>query len=500
VGRARRRGERGARDRAEEASAMTGASIHEVLRGDYEAIPYVGRPNPFSDPGRLLAIAHLHGLPVQPRTTLSVLEIGCGDGSNLIPIAEAHPEGRFVGIDLSTRLCASAREMIGAVGLANVRVIEADLLALPDDLGRFDFVIAHGFYSWVPLDVRDAMLDAMVAHLAPNGVAFASYNLLPGAWIRRIGWDAMRFHVRADADPVQRVAHAREVIDTFVDAWRAQQGPPAMVAESFAHEAARTDGGFAHDSLSRVNDAVYYTQFVHHAARRGLAVFADADPATLSYGGASPGYRARLDARPPVARDQMLDFVHMRTLRQSLMVPAAAAARATFDVSRAADLNFSATMALMQQRARAADAASTLLAERFPATVPFDELARALGWPADAPSRVFGLCIAGVADLHVAALPIASRPTRRPAARAVARWQAQRRPFVANLRHVGVRLADDFARTLLPLCDGTRSVDALVAALRTAIPAAEAGDPRAAVEKRLAQFASAALLEADPAR
>ena len=475
---------------------MTTPSIHAVLRDDYEAIAYVGRPNPYSDPGRLQAIAHLHGLTVPPRATLSVLEIGCGDGSNLVPLAEAHPEGRFVGVDQSARLCASAREMTGALGLGNTRVIEADLRALPRDLGRFDVVVAHGFYSWVPPDVRDAMFDAMVAHLAPHGIAFTSYNLLPGAWIRRIGWDAMRFHIRAEADPVQRVAHARDVIDTFVEAWRAQEGPPAMVAESFAQETERTDGGFAHDSLSRVNDPVYFSQFVHHAAQRGLAVFADADPATLSYGGASAEYRARLDARPPVARDQMLDFIHARTLRQSLMAPAAAASQAKLDVSRAAGLHYSATMGLMQHRARAADAASALLVERFPATVPFDELSRALGWPADAPSRVFGLCVAGLADLHIAALPIASRPTRRPTARAVARWQAQRRPFVANLRHVGVRLADDCARVLLPLCDGTRSIDALVAAAAPALPATEASDVRAAVARRLAQFASAALLEA----
>jgi hypothetical protein len=195
-------------------------------------------------------------------------------------------------------------------------------------------------------------------------------------------------------------------------------------------------------------------------------------------------------------RDQMLDFVHMRTLRQSLMVPLAAAAQSKLDVARAKALHFSATMALMQHRASRTDAASALLAERFPATVPFDELARALGWPADAPSRVFELCIAGLADLHVAPLPIAPRPTKRPAARAVARWQAQRRPFVANLRHVGVRLADDCARALLPLCDGSRGVAELVAAVRASIPAAEAADPQAAVEKRLAQFASAALLTA----
>jgi len=48
----------------------------------------------------------------------------------------------------------------------------------------------------------------------------------------------------------------------------------------------------------------------------------------------------------------------------------------------------------------------------------------------------------------------------------------------------------------LPLCDGTRSIDALVAAAAPAVPATEASDVRAAVEKRLAQFASAALLEA----
>jgi len=473
---------------------MNTASIHDVLRDDYEAIPYVGRPNPFSEPGRLQAIAHLHGLAVPPRATLSVLELGCGDGSNLIPLAEAHPGGRFVGVDQSARLVASAREMAGALASGNTTMIEADLRALPRDLGRFDVVVAHGFYSWVPPDVRDAMLDAIVAHLAPQGLAFVSYNLLPGAWIRRIGWDAMRFHIRAEADPAKRVARAREVIATFVEAWGAQDGPSAMAAESFAHEHERTDGGFAHDSLSRVNDPVYYTQFVHHAARRGLGVFADADPATLSYGGASAEYRARLDARPPLARDQMLDFVHARALRQSLMVPMAGASQAKLDLARAAGLHYSGTMALV--RRGATDAASALLAERFPATVPFGELSRALGWPADATSRIFDLCIAGLADLHVAPLPIASRPSRRPVARTLARWQAQRRPFVANLRHVGVRLADDCARALLPLCDGSRPVPELVAAVHQAIPAAESANPQAAVEKRLSQFASAALLEA----
>ena len=478
-------------------SAAPAASVHAGLRAAYEAVAYDGRPNHYSEPSRLHAIATLHGLPVPPRETLSVLELGCGDGSNLLPLAAAHPGGRFVGVDLSSRLCASAREMVDGLGLRNATIVEGDVRTLPRDLGHFDVVIAHGFYSWVPPDVRDAMFDAMVAHLAPHGLAFASYNLLPGGWIRRIGWDAMRFHIRAEADPVQRVARAREIIDVFVEAWGAQEGPPAMVAESFAQESARTDGGFAHDSIALVNDPVYYSTFVQHAARRGLAVVADADPSTLSTGGASAAYRARLDARPPVVRDQMLDFVHARMLRQSILVPPTAAVHASLDAARATGLHFSATMAMMQARPPSNDAAA-VLAERFPATVPFGELARALGWgdPATTAARVFALGIDGLADLHAAPLAIATRPTARPRAGAAARWQAQRRPFVANLRHVGVRLADDAARALLPLCDGTRGVAELAAALKPALPANEAADARTATERRLAQFASAALLEA----
>ena len=122
-------------------------------------------------------------------------------------------------------------------------------------------------------------------------------------------------------DRLGRDALPHEIIDVLVEAWRAQDGPPGMVAESFANEGARTDGGFYHDNLALVNDPVYYSAFVQHAAHRGFAVLADADPATLSYGGASEAYRARLASKPAVARDQMLDFVHARALRLRIRAP-----------------------------------------------------------------------------------------------------------------------------------------------------------------------------------
>ena len=478
-------------------------TIHQKVRDAYEAIAYVGRPFHETHPNRLLAVAQLHGVAPPKRETISVLEIGCGDGSNLVPMAASYPHGQFVGVDLSERLMASARALADGARVPNVTLLHADVGALTSRAGAFDVIVAHGFYSWVPPDVRDTMFRTIANHLAPGGVAYVNYNLLPGGWIRRIGWDAMQFHVRATADPAERVARARDFIALLAQTWREQGGVANVVAENFAREAERDDGGIYHDDLAPVNEPVYYTSFAGHAARHRLVVAADVDPGTRSHGAASAAFRERLAARDPIAREQMLDFVHLRQMRQSLLVHAGLGNSAKRDARQVASLHFAATMAYMRHRlagGAAADPVGDLLAERFPASVPGSELVDALasrGVSADAaPARVLEAWEIGMADPYVDALAVATRPSARPRAGAVARWQAGRAPLVTNLRHVSVRLADDFARALLPLCDGTRPAADLAAATRDAVPAAEASNPQAAVERRLAQFASAALLEA----
>ena len=348
-------------------------TIHQKVRDAYEAIAYVGRPFHETHPNRLLAVAQLHGVAPPRRETISVLEIGCGDGANLVPMAASYPRGRFVGVDLSERLMASARTLADGARIPNVTLLHADVGALPAEAGAFDVIVAHGFYSWVPPDVRDTMFRTIANRLAPGGVAYVNYNLLPGGWIRRIGWDAMQFHVRATADPAERVARAREFIALLAGTWRAQGGAAAAVAENFAREAERDDGGIYHDDLAPVNEPVYYTAFTAHAARHRLAVAADVDPGTRSHGGASAALRDRLAGRDPVAREQMLDFVHLRQMRQSLLVRAGAGNPGARDARQVADLHFAATMAYMRHRLAGgaeADPVGDLLAARFPASVP----------------------------------------------------------------------------------------------------------------------------------
>ena len=145
--------------------------IHDDLKAAYEEVAYVGRPNPWTHPGRLAAIGSLFGLAPPDPAGARVLEVGCGDGANLLPMAARMPGARFTGCDYSALLMGRANEMRRGLGLANVELVEGDLRAVSDSLGTFDYIIAHGFYSWVPADVRDAFLALTSRHLAPGGLS-----------------------------------------------------------------------------------------------------------------------------------------------------------------------------------------------------------------------------------------------------------------------------------------------------------------------------------------
>src|SRR5579875_2980319 len=98
-------------------------------------------------------MAALHGLSPAPIESCRVLEIGCSEGGNLIPMAYAIPGAEFTGFDLAGQPIARGQERIRALGLGNIRLFQADLVTAdtgPDrgGLGDFDYIVAHGLYSW----------------------------------------------------------------------------------------------------------------------------------------------------------------------------------------------------------------------------------------------------------------------------------------------------------------------------------------------------------------
>src|SRR5215831_9257249 len=104
-----------------------------------------------------------------PLDRCRVLELGCGDGGNLIPMAYRLPGSEFVGLDRGERGIEAGRAMARAARVSNIDLRCLDILDTGSELGKFDYIIAHGVYSWVPELVQERLLAICRTHLNPQG-------------------------------------------------------------------------------------------------------------------------------------------------------------------------------------------------------------------------------------------------------------------------------------------------------------------------------------------
>ena len=122
------------------------------------------------------------------------LELGSGQGVGLCLLAAANPAAEFVGIDFNPEHIAHSKGLAAAAGLSNIRFIEGDFAELgadwPADLGQFDYVVMHGIYSWIPPEVRRALVRCLDHAVPPGGLVYNSYNTKPG-WVSTMPFQHM---------------------------------------------------------------------------------------------------------------------------------------------------------------------------------------------------------------------------------------------------------------------------------------------------------------------
>src|SRR5437762_11952331 len=88
----------------------------------YDEVGYPSYVYPQTHPDRLATVATLLGMNPAPVEACRVLEMGCGAGGNIIPMAFDLSESSFVGIDLAASPIDQGRELIAALRSEERRV------------------------------------------------------------------------------------------------------------------------------------------------------------------------------------------------------------------------------------------------------------------------------------------------------------------------------------------------------------------------------------------
>lgn len=471
----------------------------------YDDLPYESLPLPDTHPDYLRALARLYGVEAAPMASCRVLELGCAGGGNLLPLAWHFPDSRCVGVELARGHVDEANALIAELGLRNAQVLHRSIADDLSDLGTFDYIIAHGVFSWVPRAVQDRLLEICGHQLAPKGVAYISYNTLPGWHVRGLLRDALLAYCSPTGRASERLAQAHALFDLLEPALRANDSLDAQLAlKEIAYLRHAAPSYVYHEYLEEINEPLHFSGFMQRASQAGLAYLADAEPWTMfpdTLGAAADAFAALPDR---LQQEQMLDLARLRKFRRSLLVRDTVTVRPTPNLDALdallyfADLNTEEEIDLAQPTPQnfnnatgnrfsvtqpLCKAALMLLAMRYPQAWDWRNLkqqAGALvsehgGTVDEADQQAFRTewfsLIAYQAvrpsletGIHMETLP------ERPQAHALARAQAARGRIVASARHTAVEL-DALGAALLMQLDGTRPLPELIDSMRHALQA-----------------------------
>jgi len=465
----------------------------------YDDIPYPSAPRVQTHPLRLSALAHLLGLPHAPFSGCRVLEIGCGDGMNLIAMALTAPDARFVGLDLAQTAIARGQAFVDSLGLDNVRLLAMDICDA-GDLGAFDYVIAHGVYAWTPEPVREGLMALMGRSLSPHGLAMVSYNALPGCRIRQILRDLLKDAVVQGEAAADRLARVVARLDVFMTAWKDDDPYQLALKSEAAMMLARPRAVMFHDELGEVYAPQFLTDVVAHGVRHGLDYLCDLNMVQAVE--VDPALAALADG-DLVRLEHLQDFAVMRRFRQSVFRRAGGPAAD----ARVAPERLNALHALSSLRRVSgpdADGVHRFATDKLNSVEVSDDRLAALidaiieAAPGALPlaghdverlaPAVLQLMVTGMIHLQTGPFALLRTAGPRPTASPLARLQiAREEATLSALNHTNVRVEDPAARRFIALLDGSRDRAAL---------ARDMGAPEAQIDQALGQLAGLGLIQA----
>ncbi|GAA5252056.1 methyltransferase regulatory domain-containing protein [Candidatus Rickettsia kedanie] len=306
---------------------QTAKTTKPVLNGavsnhnTYDEVPYESYPYALTTPDHLSTLATLFGVNAPEVENAKILELGCAAGGNLIPHAVLYPKAHFVGVDLSKVQIDEANKNVKELGLKNIEFHHCSITDIDDSFGKFDYIICHGVISWVPRTVRDKIFEVCNKNLISNGIAYISYNTLPGWNMVRTIRDMMMYHSSSFANVHDRIAQSRLLLEFVKDSLENSKTPYAEVLKTESGLLAKqTDHYLRHDHLEEENAQFYFHEFMNEARKHNLQYLADCNLSTMYLGNMPPKVVEQLKAVNDIVRtEQYMDFITNRRFRTTLL-------------------------------------------------------------------------------------------------------------------------------------------------------------------------------------
>ncbi len=458
----------------------------------YDSVPYPSFAFLQTHPDRLAVMATLFGMNPPGVEHCRVLEIACGNGGNLIPMAFGLPNSEFVGVDLAAKPVEMARDRVTRLELKNIRVEQADLMEIGRKFGEFDYIIAHGVFAWVPEPVQEKILAICKANLSTNGVAFVSYNTNPAGHVRQILREMVRFHERRSAEVADKVKTDRDFLEAILKATDEKSPWKALFQDELKVNFGRDERVVFHDDLADCFLPVSFGDFAKRAAHRGLQFLSEAH---LS-GALEPNLEAealtlrQLAGDDLIAYQQYLDFAKYRRFRQTLLCHGEIRLQRDEVLETVRKLLVASPMIVSAEQADGSveftntQGPGTLqtnnpviitvlrrLEQIWPHAERFEDLAGAV-LPL-VPEGQQKEIVEGLAQtllklganqlvhLRTYRLPLANTVSEKPTASLLARLMVQEGSKLTTLLHTNLNIEDEQGARFLQLLDGTRDRQAL---------------------------------------
>jgi methyltransferase-like protein/ubiquinone/menaquinone biosynthesis C-methylase UbiE len=501
----------------------------------YDVMPYPSKFFLQTHPDRLASLATLFGMTPAPVETCRVLELGCGNGSNLISHAFNLPDAKFVGVDLAENHIVDARRSAEELNLQNTDFYQMDVMEMSvEEFGKFDYVIAHGLFSWIPEFVRDKVLSIYREFLTESGVGYISYNAFPGAYHRQMMRDIFLFHTRGTAEPLEKVGGAISYLAFLCEHSVEKEIYKPILEHELKRHLKHQASDIYHDDLADFNQPFYFYQFASLLDKAGLQFLGEAELYAMGTQDLSSEARQFIENFGDVVeREQYLDFLRGRVFRQTLFC------------HREAKLNRNPEPGVMNKFMLASSvrpqspnpefaaqnvekfigmkgvgieidhpltkAALVILGEIWGRAISFPELLQKskeriekLGFQSEnwdeqvyiTSAILLQICRGtGLIELHLFQPEAFTEVSEKPKVNRLAAWQLPQANNVLTDLNLDVKIEDEVSRRLLEICDGTRNREDLLKEMREFIEQSEDIEDKETLLKDLPEWLDESLAQ-----